>query len=117
MHITTPIMLYNTDTQRPSITLNNVNTTHEPVRLVNFDKHLDITIEVGKTYNAKLGDRIVPLTILGKEQEEGRLATDIWFISPELNEAASISSKTTITFIPAIHWISHSLNNKLHLIW
>ena len=78
---------------------NNVNTAHEPVRLVNFDKHLDFTIDVGKTYNAKLGDRIVPLTILGKEQEEGRLATDIWFISPELNEAASISSKTMAEWI------------------
>ena len=78
---------------------NNVNTAHEPVRLVNFDKHLDFTIDVGKTYNAKLGDRIVPLTILGKEQEEGRLATDIWFISPELNEAASISSGTMAEWI------------------
>ena len=78
---------------------NNVNTTHEPVRLVNFDKHLDFTIDVGKTYNAKIGDRIVPLTILGKEQEEGRLATDIWFISPELNEATSISSGTMAEWI------------------
>ena len=78
---------------------NNVNIAHEPVRLVNFDKHLDFTIDVGKTYNAKLGDRIVPLTILGKEQEEGRLATDIWFISPELNEAASISSGTMAEWI------------------
>ena len=78
---------------------NNVNTTHEPVRLVNFDKHLDFTVEVGKTYNAKLGDRIVPLTILGKEQEEGRLATDIWFISPELNEATSVSSGTMAEWI------------------
>ena len=78
---------------------NNVNTAHEPVRLVNFDKHLDFTIDVGKTYNAKLGDRIVPLTILGKEQEEGRLATDIWFISPELNEATSVSSGTMAEWI------------------
>lgn len=78
---------------------NNVNTAHEPVRLVNFDKHLDFTIEVGKTYNAKLGDRIVPLTILGKEQEEGRLATDIWFISSELNNAARISSGTMAEWI------------------
>ena len=80
---------------------NNVNTAHEPVRLVNFDKHLDFTIDVGKTYNAKLGDRVVPLTILGKEQEEGRLATDIWFISPELNEATSVSSGTMAEWIEA----------------
>ena len=58
-------------------------TDDSPVRLLSFEHHLDFNVFVGKTYNVKLDNRIAQYHILGYEQEDGHLPTDVWIVSSE----------------------------------
>ena len=77
-------------------------TDDNPIRLLNFEKHLDFNISVGNTYNVRLGDRIAQYHILGYEKEEGKTPSDVWFVSSEKpDEVFKLSIGTVAEFIDA----------------